>query len=342
VCATTSMDGRTPATYNWCGQTIPWQVCRTAGQGGAQDLSSAGSGKGRPVNTDRIPFVIAVTVTTIWVVMVGAYFRNIGWDGFLALSPAELAVVMAGAGGPLAALWLFIAILEQRRGVAQLVIRLVEMTAQSRQSVQQAEGQTRALLELQAQAARVQLAETRKLVLQDLASNAATLAERLGVLNRADIDTAWTRFGSGDIHVFVQSFLNFSASHPDISERMAEAVSRDSVARTALSNFVRRYDRMTSSTDDRTLLEILDEGALGRGYRLFLKADDLANIASNQKPRQQNAEASAQPQKAPVGPAAQAKMSEDLFDRDDVEAMRRLADVSDRLDESAQPGPNRT
>ena len=283
------------------------------------------------MNTERIPFILAVAATTAWIVLVGAYFQNMGWDGFLALSPAALATVLAGAGGPLAALWLFMAILEQRRGVAQLVIRLAEMTAQSRSSVQQAESQTRALLELQAQAVRVQLAETRRLALQDLASNAAVLAERLGVLGKGEIDTAWARFGAGDVSVFVQSFLNFAASHPDISERMAEAVSRDQVSRAALAGFVRRYGRVLDSADDKVMLEIMDEGALGRGYRLFLKADDLANVIASKK-----AQASP-PTKAPVGQAAKAKMEEDLFDHDDAEAMRRLADVSDRLDSGTAP-----
>lgn len=278
------------------------------------------------MNTDRIPFILAVTVSTAWIALVGAYFHNIGWGGFLALSPSELATALAGAGGPLAALWLFIAILEQRRGIAQLMIRLTEMTAQSRASVQQAESQTRALLELQAQAVRVQLGETRRLALQDLASNAAVLAERLGVVGKEEVDAAWARFGAGDMSVFVQLFLHFAAQHPDISERMSEAVSRDQVSRAALAAFVRRYERLTASADDKVMLEIMKEGALGRGYKLFLKADDLANVAA----ARQAASAVA----TPVGPGAKAKIGEDLFD-DDAEAMRRLADVSDRLDSSS-------
>lgn len=270
--------------------------------------------------------------------MVGAYLGNIGWDGFLALTPSELATVFAGAGGPLAALWLFIAILEQRRGVAQLVIRLAEMTAQSSASVQQAESQTRALLELQAQAARVQLAETRRLALQDLASNAAVLAERLGVIARAEVDAAWARFGAGDVSVFVQSFLNFAASHPDISDRMAEAVNQDQVSRAALAGFVRRFERVAAAADDKIMSEILEEGALGRGYRLFLKADDLANVIAVKK----SSGSAASPAPAPVGQGAKAKIGEDLFDHDDAEAMRRLADVSDRLDAAVPVGTSRS
>ena len=64
-----------------------------------------------------------------------------------------------------------------------------------------------------------------------LAANAAVLAERLGVINRENSPAAWARFGAGDATVFVQSFLTFAVSHPDMAERMADAVNRDAVAR---------------------------------------------------------------------------------------------------------------
>ena len=51
------------------------------------------------MSTDRTPFILAVAVTTAWIVMVGAYMGNIGWGG-VALTPAELVVVLGGAGDP--------------------------------------------------------------------------------------------------------------------------------------------------------------------------------------------------------------------------------------------------
>jgi len=77
--------------------------------------------------------------------------------------------------------------------------------------------------------------------------------------------------------VFVQAFLNFATTHPDMAERMADAVVRDNAARGALAGFVRRYQRLTQAlVDDKMALEIVEEGALGRAYRLFRAADDLA------------------------------------------------------------------
>ena len=120
--------------------------------------------------------------------------------------------------------------------------------------------------------------ETRQLALQDMAASAAVLAERLGVMTREASAAAWMRYGAGDVNVFVQAFLNFSVSHPDIASRMAEAVSRDAVAGAALATFVRRYERLlAASGDDKLAAEIFDDGALGRAYRLFRTADDQAS-----------------------------------------------------------------
>jgi hypothetical protein len=100
------------------------------------------------------------------------------------------------------------------------------------------------------------------------------LAERLGVIRREDIDVMWARFGSGDTAAFVQPFLNFAATHPEIGARLAEAVARDSVAAAALQSFVRHYERLVAEVgDDRLTRDIIEDGALGRAFRLFKAAD---------------------------------------------------------------------
>jgi hypothetical protein len=220
---------------------------------------------------ERLPFILAVAITVAWVAFIGVYLYKLGWWVVMALPPTQLATLLAAAGGPLAALWLLVAVLEQRRDTNELVRRLA-------QSVHQAEAQTRALMQLQNQSTRAQSVEARTLALHDLASNAAVLAERLGVLTRDNLNAAWVRYGSGDVTVFVQSFLGFAVTHPEITERMAEAVVRDGAARAALATFVRRYEQLTAAPiDDKMVREILEEGPLGRAYRLFKTADGLAN-----------------------------------------------------------------
>ena len=228
----------------------------------------------------RIPFIIALALTMAWAAMLAVYIRNLGGVGLSALAPTELATLLAAAGGPPAALWLFVAVLEQRRSITVLIGRLTEVMANSRQSLQQAETQTRALLQLQTAMSHGQSAAARDMAVHDLAANAAILAERLGVISKENAVAAWARYGAGDVTVFVQAFLNFAMTHKDMAQRMAEAVTRDGLARTALGSYVRRYQRLTHAlSDDKMTLEVMDEGALGRGYRLFKQADDLASGA---------------------------------------------------------------
>ena len=226
----------------------------------------------------RIPFILAVAFSLAWIVFVVSYAQRLGWAGLMALEPVDFAAYLAGAAGPVAALWLFVAVFEQGRAVDRLQGRLAEMMALSRHSLQQAESQTRTLVQFQAQAGQGASLEARRLAFDDLAANAAVLAERLGVTSRESSAAAWTRYGAGDVTVFVQAFLSFAVSHPDIAERMAEAVARDTLARTALAAFVRGYERLlTTLSDDKLARDVVEEGALGRAFRLFKAADERAS-----------------------------------------------------------------
>jgi hypothetical protein len=261
---------------------------------------------------ERLPLIFAVALSTLWALVVGAYVSaHGGFGGLLQLPPFELAVVTAAAFGPLAALWLVVMVVAQQRALSVFARRLGELALQNRQSLQQAESQARTLTQLQAQGAKMQALDTRRLALGDMASSAAVLAERLGVMNRDTVNTSWARYGAGDVNVFVQAFLAFSASHPDIAVRMGEAVARDQVAAAALATFVRRYDQIAAAIgEDKLAGDILADGALGRGFRLFKQADEQA------------------------AKAMQARASGDV----DQETLRKLTALAERLEASA-PAP---
>ena len=228
---------------------------------------------------ERIPLVLAVAASVVWVGVVGIYLHGLGFYAVMQLPPPQLATLLAACGGPLAALWLVVMVFEHRRETKHLARRIGEMITLTRQTVQQSEAQARALLQLLGQSSRTQSVEARAMALRDLATNAAVLAERLGVITRDTINAAWARYGAGHETVFVQSFLAFAATHPELTERVAEAVGRDATARVALGSFVRRYEQLRAAvpSDEKILREILEDGALGRAYRLFKAADDLAN-----------------------------------------------------------------
>jgi len=239
----------------------------------------------QPANTwsdliARAPFVIVVALSTAWVVFVLAYLARTGLDAVMSLPIAELASLLVAISAPLLGLWLVTAVLGQRAELADLRRRLGDMTAQSRQSLQQAEVQSRAMLEMEVQLKRSLSGDTRRLALQDLASQTAVIGECLGILKADNIDIAWARFGSGDIGAFIQPFLKFASEHADLADRMGEAVACDPTARAALAGFVRRYERLIAVlADDKLALETLDEGPLGRGYQLFKAAEARALVA---------------------------------------------------------------
>jgi hypothetical protein len=235
---------------------------------------------------DRIPFVIAVAATVVWLAVVGLYFSQLTWAGVMALEPLTLAALLTAAAGPLVALWLILVVIEQRRDAARMMQRFAELANQERRTQQQAETLARSIAEMQTQADEGLAADTRRLALQDLASSAAVLAERLGVVKRDAAAAAWARFGAGDTAVFVQAFLNFAGAHPDIAERVGEAAARDPAARAALAGFVRRYEQIADHVaGDNLLRAVIEEGALGRGYRIFKQADELAALAAPMPPR---------------------------------------------------------
>jgi hypothetical protein len=230
---------------------------------------------------DRAPFVVVVALSTAWAVFVLAYLGRLGWDALMALSVVELSTLLAAVAAPLVGLWLVAAVLAQRRELTELRRRLAEMSAQSRHSLQQAEVQARAMLEMEAQLKRSLAADTRRLALQDLAVHAAAIAERLGVVKGDGLDIAWARFGSGDIGAFVQPVLAYAAQHPDLAERIGEAARRDAVMRAALAGYVRRYERLVATlADDKLALETLDEGPLGKGFVVFKAADRSAGAGA--------------------------------------------------------------
>lgn len=229
---------------------------------------------------ERLPLVLVVAASIVWAAVVVFYLLQLSWAGFLALDPAGVGALLAAAAGPIAALWLILVVLEQRRDARVLTQRFAELAQQERRSQSQVESLARAVGEVQGQQTRAVAIETRRLALQDLAASTAVLAERLGVVKRDAAGAAWARFGAGDFSVFVQAFLNFAGSHPDIAERVGEAATRDPVARAALAGFVRRYEQIANSiTDDKLLTSVIEEGALGRGYRLFKQADSIAAAA---------------------------------------------------------------
>ncbi len=68
---------------------------------------------------ERLPLILAVAATTLWLLTAVAYVEARGGVvGLQALAPPDLAVLIAAVAAPTAALWLILVVLGQRRALA--------------------------------------------------------------------------------------------------------------------------------------------------------------------------------------------------------------------------------
>ncbi len=218
-------------------------------------------------------FVLAVAVTTGWMVLCFAYLNRLGWDGLLSLEPGALAATLAAAAGPPVALWLVLVVVAQRQELSDLHTAVLDFGVAIRRGQDHAETNGRALLEVTAASRRQASQDGLVLVLDDLASHAAVVAERLGVLNPEGVDLAWARYGAGDRWAFLRPFLERAAAESDFGTRLSQALSDDLSAKLAAGAFVRRLDLMRKKegipAELKLVHEILEDGPVAQVGRLF-------------------------------------------------------------------------
>lgn len=226
-------------------------------------------------------FVLAVAATTAWIVLSFTYLNRLGWDGILSLEPGVLAATLAAVSAPPAALWLVLVVVAQQQELALLRHMVSDQGSVLRRGQEQAESNSRALLELTALAGRSSAKDTLPLVLDDLASHAAAVAERLGVLEADSLDLAWARYGAGDRWALLKPFLERAAIEDDFAERLAKALQQDHGAQASAAAFTRRLQSLRSQShgigEQKLLVEVLEDGPAAQVDRLF--SPDQASVA---------------------------------------------------------------
>jgi len=178
-------------------------------------------------------FVVAVTATTGWLVLCFAYLMRLGWDGLLSLEPGALAATLAAAAGPPVALWLVLVVTAQRQELVALRIAVLDFGLAIRRGQDHAETNGRALLEVTAATRRQASQDGLMIALDDLASHASIVVERLGVLDQDGLDLAWARYGSGDRWALLRPFIDRAALEDDFGARLAGALEEDALAKLA-------------------------------------------------------------------------------------------------------------
>lgn len=218
-------------------------------------------------------FILAVAVTTGWLVLSFAYLSRFGWDGLLSLEPGDLAASLAAAAGPPVALWLVLMVASQKQELSTLRKVVIDLGVALRRGQEQAETGGRALIELTSASERRAAQDGLYLALDDLTSNAAIVAERLGVLDADGLDMAWARYGSGDRWAFLRPFLDRAVLEDDFGDRLARALDGDLQAKLAAQAFVRRLGQLRSDSglpvQQKLLHEVLEDGPVAQVGRLF-------------------------------------------------------------------------
>jgi hypothetical protein len=218
-------------------------------------------------------FVIAVAVTTGWLILCASYLTRMGWDGLLSLEPGDLAALLAAAAGPPVALWLILVVVAQQQDLTILRRAVLDMGFAMRRSQEQVESQSRALLEASAASRRQAAQDLLPVVLDDLAGSAAVVAERLGVLTRDDVDLAWARHGAGDRSALLRPFVARAHSEDDFAVRLNEALAGDLQSKLAAEAFVNRVDGLRSEGQDafplKLVSDLFEDGPVSQVYALF-------------------------------------------------------------------------
>ena len=218
-------------------------------------------------------FVFAVAITTGWLVLCFAYLSRLGWDGLMSLEPGALAATLAAAAGPPVALWLILVVTAQRQELADLRRAVLDFGMAIRRGQDHAETHGRALLEVSAASRRQAAQDGFTVALDDLASHAAVVAERLGVLDADGLALAWGRYGSGDRWALLRPFLDRASTENDFSDRLAEALKGDAMSQLAAGAFMRRLGLMRAAGgipgEQRLIHEILEDGPVAQVGRLF-------------------------------------------------------------------------
>lgn len=219
-------------------------------------------------------FAAAGAFTSIWLGGAIVYISSaLGWGALLALPPSDLALVVTGTFGPLAALWLVVAFVQQGFLAHRHERILGLMLAQHRRASDQIEAQVRTLIQMQGESRRRSVIDGMDLILKDLNGQASVLAERLGMVTPDEADTLWARTVSGDVWAFAYAFLTRAAAYPEFPDLLAERLAADDISSAALQIYLRRYDHLLESFKandaDRLAREVLEDGPLARLHSLF-------------------------------------------------------------------------
>lgn len=227
-----------------------------------------------------ILFFFSVTLTTIWLVLCGAYLMRLGWNGILSLEPSALALILTASASPPLLMWLVLVVLTQQNEIVNFREILLELTHLMRRQFEQSEANVKVLLEMTSSSRRQFVKDGLSIILNDLSSNVAIVADRTGVLSGDNLDLAWAKYGAGDCWSLMRPFVDRASLEQGFDLQLKNAIMSDQPSMVAASAFVRRVDSLYSENlittrEQKILFDILKDSPLEKVVKLLSIDEEL-------------------------------------------------------------------
>jgi hypothetical protein len=160
----------------------------------------------------RVQFGLVVTV--LWLGVAAAMVHTtVGWGGFLAQSLGDIGSFFEGAVAPLAFLWLVLGLFLQQSELAENSRAIQRQYEVMQKTAEHAETQARAISANELHARQDTFVELSQLVIRQLAVTtgfiwmSSQVAVPDSTISNEEIDSLWSRFATGDLHLFGRRLL---------------------------------------------------------------------------------------------------------------------------------------
>jgi hypothetical protein len=274
-----------------------------------------------------LPFLSAAGLSLVWLLAFALTVTSgADWPGLGNLSPIGLAAVIAAAVLPMALIWAVTAVVSQTLAAARSA-----PAGRPRRGAGDDESLARTVIMMQEQARRRDFLDSADLGLRDLCAHLGQIMDRLGIVDRAEMETQWALTAAGYPWAIPNTFLHRAElSGPGFADRLAERLAEDGPSAAATQRFLRRHaliEELARANDvDRLLRAILEDGPMER-VALMLEDADARMRAILGEP-------------APAQLAASAELADDGDGLDMIDPIEDLDDL-DILedDEDVAPPP---
>ena len=233
-----------------------------------------------------ILFFAAVTLTTFWIVLTGAYLARLGWNGILSLDPTSLAMILIAISSPPLILWLILAFLTQQNEITGFRDIMLDLVNLMHRQFEQSEASVKILLELSSSSRRHFVKDGLSLILNDLSSNIAIIGDRTGVLTGDNLDLAWAKYGAGDIWALMRPFVDRLSLEEGFDIQLRNAILSDKTSMIAAALFVKRSEsifeeNLVTTAEQKILFDLLQDGPLEKLKFLLKIEPERGNEAEN-------------------------------------------------------------